>query len=523
MPAFLGALDCLVLPSVNSTESFGLVQVEAMLCGTPVVASDLPGVRTVVRATGMGEIAGPGDGAGLAEAIRRVLEQRESYVRPRSAIEREYAVGTTVRRYVSLFERLSGKKADRPLGGGNLTVAAIARRCLYRALTLAPAGAVGRARTAGRVAPLLEAVQSFVGAPLYGHAVPVARGPGAGLMIVAERRSLAWLSGRVEPEVQRVLVERVRPGATFVDVGASIGFFTLLAGSLVGPEGSVVAFEPQRDAASSLRRNAALNGFAMVEVVEAAVGARTGEASLRGLGKATAHIVDDGEAEVEALRVRATTLDDHFTESLGPPVIVKIDVEGRERDVLARHDEAPRGDVPPPRRRDPRHRRRRPHRPRSPPLCDDPARQVASPVHPDAVVTSTRSGACSARTATDPWSRAGPTGGGERTSPTSRRGNRRRSRQPTSRAGGTGGPGSRGDREQVTAVDLGDDEGVAGRSELGLAHVRVRDRQVPQIPGQGQPVPRPSTSSRRCRPRCESMQRSSAKIRSRTGGTSTDV
>ncbi len=114
MPAFLGALDCLVLPSVNSTESFGLVQVEAMLCGTPVVASDLPGVRTVVRTTGMGEIARPGDATGLAEAIRRVLEQRESYVRPRSAIEREYAVGTTVRRYMSLFERLVGGAADRP-------------------------------------------------------------------------------------------------------------------------------------------------------------------------------------------------------------------------------------------------------------------------------------------------------------------------------------------------------------------------------------------------------------------------
>lgn len=193
---------------------------------------------------------------------------------------------------------------------------------------------MGRARTASRVAPLLEAVQSVVGAPLYGHVFPVARGPGAGLILVAERRSLAWLSGRVEPEVQGVLVEQVRPGATFVDVGASIGFFTLLAGRLVGPGGSVVAFEPQRDAASSLRRNAALNGFAMVEVVETAVGAQTGEASLRGLGKATAYIVDDGEWDGGTLRVKTTTLDDHFTEPVRAPVMVKIDVEGHEREVL---------------------------------------------------------------------------------------------------------------------------------------------------------------------------------------------
>ena len=114
MPAFLGALDCLVLPSVNSTESFGLVQVEAMLSGTPVVASDLPGVRTVVRTTGMGELAAPGDAAGLADAVGRVLEQPDAYVRPRSAIEREYALATTVGRYEALFERLVGAAAAWP-------------------------------------------------------------------------------------------------------------------------------------------------------------------------------------------------------------------------------------------------------------------------------------------------------------------------------------------------------------------------------------------------------------------------
>jgi glycosyltransferase involved in cell wall biosynthesis len=106
MPAFLGALDCLVLPSVNSTESFGLVQVEAMLCGTPVVASALPGVRTVVSTTGMGELAPPGDAAALAEAIGRVLDERQKYVRPREEIERAYSVETTVGRYTSLFEQL---------------------------------------------------------------------------------------------------------------------------------------------------------------------------------------------------------------------------------------------------------------------------------------------------------------------------------------------------------------------------------------------------------------------------------
>ena len=89
-------------------------QVEAMLSGTPVVASDLPGVRTVVRTTGMGELAAPGDAAGLADAVGRVLEQPDAYVRPRSAIEREYALATTVGRYEALFERLVGAAAAWP-------------------------------------------------------------------------------------------------------------------------------------------------------------------------------------------------------------------------------------------------------------------------------------------------------------------------------------------------------------------------------------------------------------------------
>jgi FkbM family methyltransferase len=178
----------------------------------------------------------------------------------------------------------------------------------------------------------LEATQAVAGAPLYGHAFPVAHGPAAGLTIVAERRSLAWLSGRVEPEVQAALVQHLRAGATFVDVGASIGFFTLLAARLVGPEGFVVAFEPQSAAVSSIRRNVVLNGFFTVKIVEAAVSAKTGQAGLRAVGKATAHLVPNAR---DAAPVEVTTLDDHFAQQPRGPVVVKIDVEGHEREVLA--------------------------------------------------------------------------------------------------------------------------------------------------------------------------------------------
>ena len=61
MSSFFGAIDVLVVSSINSTESFGLVQVESMLCGTPVVATNLPGVRQPVLTTGMGAIVEPAD------------------------------------------------------------------------------------------------------------------------------------------------------------------------------------------------------------------------------------------------------------------------------------------------------------------------------------------------------------------------------------------------------------------------------------------------------------------------------
>lgn len=106
MGTFFGACDVLAFPSINSTETFGLVQVEAMLSGCPVVASNLPGVREPIRMTGMGEIVPIQDARALADGIVRVLQNRARYVRPRQEIEGMFALPQMLRAYESLFESL---------------------------------------------------------------------------------------------------------------------------------------------------------------------------------------------------------------------------------------------------------------------------------------------------------------------------------------------------------------------------------------------------------------------------------
>lgn len=104
MADFFATCDVVTVASINNTESFGLVQVEAFMCGTPVVATDLPGVRQPVIMTGMGEIVPVADTAGLARGIVKVLQDPGRYVKPRAEIMRVFDLARTVDEYERLFE-----------------------------------------------------------------------------------------------------------------------------------------------------------------------------------------------------------------------------------------------------------------------------------------------------------------------------------------------------------------------------------------------------------------------------------
>src|SRR5512147_1247607 len=108
MAAFYPNLDVLTVPSLNSTEAFGLVQIEAMMNGVPSVPSALPGVRQPVLMHGMGRVARIGDPADLAACLLEVLGEPDKYRGDTQAIKKTYNPDTVAAEYEKLFERLMG-------------------------------------------------------------------------------------------------------------------------------------------------------------------------------------------------------------------------------------------------------------------------------------------------------------------------------------------------------------------------------------------------------------------------------
>ncbi len=105
--AFYPNLDLNVLPSLNSTEAFGLVQIEGMMNGVPSIASDLPGVRQPVALHEMGKIIPIGDANALADAALEILRHPQDYVRAPGPIITRYQPDTIAAAYEKLFDEIN--------------------------------------------------------------------------------------------------------------------------------------------------------------------------------------------------------------------------------------------------------------------------------------------------------------------------------------------------------------------------------------------------------------------------------
>ena len=160
-----------------------------------------------------------------------------------------------------------------------------------------------------------------------GLVVPILQGPLRGKQwIVGSSTHGCWL-GSYECEKQREFVKAVSPGAVVYDVGANVGFYTLLASKVVGSEGHVIAFEPVPRNLSYLRDHLILNRCANVTVVGAAVLEKESRVLIdESLNSSMSRVSDSGRLEVSSV-----SLDELFLSGRIPKAdVIKMDIEGSE-------------------------------------------------------------------------------------------------------------------------------------------------------------------------------------------------
>jgi FkbM family methyltransferase len=184
----------------------------------------------------------------------------------------------------------------------------------------------------------VQMIWSRLSHSLRSRPVPILAGAGRGLRINLHGSAVGFATGTAELPLQNALIRELRPGITFFDIGANIGFVTMIAARAVGPTGRVVAFEPVPENVAAIKKNLALNGIDWVDVRQAAIGLESGSASL---------IVSDvsafsrfGSVSVptgarETIEVAVESIDELLAAGAIPqPDVIKIDVEGAELQVI---------------------------------------------------------------------------------------------------------------------------------------------------------------------------------------------
>lgn len=168
--------------------------------------------------------------------------------------------------------------------------------------------------------------------------VAIAHGVAAGLKFNAGAYNLDTALGIYEMPVQETLSQYLKPGDIFYDIGANVGFFTIVAAKLVGSSGKVYAFEPEAENVATLRHNAQINRFTHVSAIAKAVSRTTGQAEFLLANYCGGHTLATVGSRADArdvISIDVVSIDDAIGQNeIDPPTFVKIDVEGAEIDVL---------------------------------------------------------------------------------------------------------------------------------------------------------------------------------------------
>jgi FkbM family methyltransferase len=200
---------------------------------------------------------------------------------------------------------------------------------------------LGRWRALKRRLPVVERLGGLIREPAYRVTDLLYRHRGlrqtlaSGDRFCLHPRFIGWNLAAYEPDLMSSVAGTLREGDVFLDVGAHVGLYSLVASVRVGLAGRVVAFEPSPASVSLLRRHLAWNGCENVQVLEAAVSDTEGSALFThradptdpgGCANSLAYEIERGVRSP----VRLRTLDS-VCEELGiTPRLVKMDVEGSE-------------------------------------------------------------------------------------------------------------------------------------------------------------------------------------------------
>jgi len=164
--------------------------------------------------------------------------------------------------------------------------------------------------------------------------VVVRSGPAQGLRLLIDPRceKFYW-TGTHERHVQDAIARLLRPGMVFWDVGAHIGFFSILASRLVGRSGHVRAFEPFPPTRDRLVASIALNDAKNIIVDTCALAATAGQSVLYVHSRTLTSSLVRQDGDRTPLNVQCRTLDD-IAKTAPPPHLLKIDAEGADLEVL---------------------------------------------------------------------------------------------------------------------------------------------------------------------------------------------